>query len=150
MKDASDTKIVKQHPTLPAVWVDGEGTVFLRLTATPSIDDYHQVKLSYNEKVKMVRRSTLVCEAWHGVAPQAGLKVLHKNGNTVDDHPDNLEWGKRRAKPRLEISKADVIAIRRRRAAGENGNALAAEFGVSPSHVSGIHTGKLWSWMKEK
>lgn len=35
----------------------------------------------------------LVCEAFHGPAPEGKPWALHKNGKAWDNHPGNLYWG---------------------------------------------------------
>lgn len=36
-----------------------------------------------------------VCEAFHGLAPSDDLEARHKNGNQLDNRPDNLAWSTR-------------------------------------------------------
>lgn len=35
----------------------------------------------------------LVCEAFHGPAPEGKPWALHRNGNPADNRPENLYWG---------------------------------------------------------
>lgn len=35
----------------------------------------------------------LVCEAFHGPAPEGKPNALHRNGNPGDNRPENLYWG---------------------------------------------------------
>jgi hypothetical protein len=37
----------------------------------------------------------LVCEAFHGLRPEADMEVRHLNGDKNDNHPANLTWGTR-------------------------------------------------------
>lgn len=34
----------------------------------------------------------LVCEAWHGPRPAPGMHAAHRNGDSMDNTPDNLRW----------------------------------------------------------
>lgn len=66
-------KVLKQHPATP----DG------RLAVSPSVQGRkHQTKLVHH----------LVAEAFHGPRPQ-GMRVLHSNGNLLDNRPGNLRYG---------------------------------------------------------
>lgn len=46
------------------------------------------------------------------------------------------------ANPRSRLTEAQIVEIRKRRAAGESCRSLAAEFGVSYGHISHIGTGR--------
>ena len=45
------------------------------------------------------------------------------------------------------LTEAQAAEIKRRRAAGERGKDLAAEFGVSAQTVCQIHRGNVWAWL---
>ncbi|WP_245199534.1 HNH endonuclease [Arthrobacter sp. PvP023] len=34
----------------------------------------------------------LVCEAWHGPRPAPGMHAAHRNGDSMDNSPENLRW----------------------------------------------------------
>ena len=42
---------------------------------------------------KTFKVARLVCEAFHGPAPFSGAVVMHKNENSRNNTPGNLEWG---------------------------------------------------------
>jgi hypothetical protein len=140
-------------------WGVKAAPVILRLHVTP--DGYHAVNLGRGI-VKRVNR--LVCQAFSR-APNPGEEAAHQNGNPADDSAANLSWvtpvvnashkrlhgtlpiGERAGSAKLRA--ADVLAIRRRRAAGERNMDLAAEFGVSPQSISGITKATKWKHLSE-
>lgn len=103
-------------------------------------------------------RSVLICEAF--VSPNPGeLWVLHKNGDSTDDRPENLYWGtpKDNANDRGRhgrtthgeahwcsiLKEEDVKEIRRLRGKVRQKD-LAKRFGVTQPAVSFIQLGKGW------
>lgn len=53
---------------------------------------YHVcINLKENEKRKTYGVHVLICEAFHGKRP-LGLTVSHKDGNRLNNDPDNLCW----------------------------------------------------------
>lgn len=50
-------------------------------------------KVTVNSKSQPVHR--LMCEAYHGPAPQPPMDVAHWNGNRADNRPENLRWATR-------------------------------------------------------
>lgn len=95
----------------------------------------------------------------NGVDP-GELCVLHKCDNPpccnpahlfLGTHGDNNRdcaakrrnaHGERHRAAKLTVE--NVLAIRQRRAAGEEGKTLAAEFGVTPALISAIHLRRIW------
>jgi hypothetical protein len=47
--------------------------------------------LVYRGKNYKVHR--LVCEAFHGPAPEGRNVVIHENENALDNRPENIRWG---------------------------------------------------------
>jgi hypothetical protein len=102
----------------------------------------------------------LVCEAFHGDRPE-GAVVAHGDGDPSNNRAGNLRWStrwqnehdKRRhgtallgeQHHRAKLTEADVRNVRRRRAAGEAGNALAREYGVTPSAICAIVKRRVWA-----
>lgn len=92
----------------------------------------------------------LVAEAFIGQRPKGKL-VLHRNGVRTDCRSRNLYYGthlqnahdaRRHNNAKHKLSLKDREIIRRRRANGETGAALAAEFGISEQYVCDIHKGR--------
>lgn len=46
-----------------------------------------------------------------------------------------------------KLTAAQAGEIRRRRAAGESGSALAGEFNINQATVCDIHRGRTWRWL---
>ena len=102
----------------------------------------------------------LILIAFHGQKPD-GMQSRHLNGDQLCNRPDNLCWGTklenehdrrrhgtipRGAKQHsAKLTDAKVIEIRRRLAAGEYGNRLATEYGISPSSMSAIRLRQTWT-----
>lgn len=102
----------------------------------------------------------LVALAFHGPRPP-GMDVCHNNGDRFDNRAVNLRYATRGENVRdgiehakgvsrnhgerhwlAKLTSEQVAEIRRRRSAGETATRLAAEFGVSLSHVSGLINGR--------
>lgn len=117
------------------------------------------VKMPKN-KTEFVHR--LVARTFLGEPPVPGLDVAHFDGSRTNNHFSNLRWatraenmadairhgtipwGERNGHARL--TKSEVLEIRRR-AGSETQRSLAQRFGVSPSHISGILSGRFWRYM---
>ena len=54
-------------------------------------NDYHYVYLRDGGQTIGRAVHRLVCEVFHGL-PKTHMHVNHKNGNKVDNRPENLEW----------------------------------------------------------
>ena len=62
------------------------------LNGSVGTDGYIKVTLTVSRReAYTVRRARLVCSAWHD-NPENKPFVNHKNGNKIDDRPNNLEW----------------------------------------------------------
>lgn len=91
-----------------------------------------------------------------------GLQVLHRCDNPLCVRPDHLFPGTNadnvadkvskgrqsrlggERNPNAKLTEQDVLEVRRRRAAGESRKVVAAAFGISPTMVSLITTGRFW------
>ena len=121
---------------------------------------YIRAILCKNTTRKTVHVHTVVLEAF--VCPRpTGLYCNHKNGNTTDNRPENLEWvtplentrhaidilGKQRigeANSNAKLSSTMVEAILTALHAGKSKTELAQEFGVTESALSRLWSGKTW------
>ena len=106
------------------------------------------------------RAARLACARAHGVCPP-GYEAAHSCGRAPCVNPRHLRWATHRENvadkmahgtaqrgamhPRARLTPEDVQAIRRRRAAGEWLQVLAAEYGVSETHISEIARGIRWA-----
>lgn len=112
------------------------------------------VTLGYNGGKNVARLvSGMVAEAFLGPRPERH-DVCHNNGDGLDDRAVNLrydtragnmadtvEHGTRRQGETshfAKITEADVIEIRRRRAAGEKHRSIAADYGIHQDNSSAI------------
>ena len=120
----------------------------------------------WQQRISLHRMAWL---AWFGPIKD-GLFVCHRCDNRICANPahlflgtaaDNVQDAKAKGRllsgparsvlhqgekaPAAKLTTAQVLEIRRRRAAGEMGTKLAAEFGVSPSCIHTIHARKAWS-----
>lgn len=69
----------------------GDGRTFKGKSLKPWINQGRErLTLPNKTKVKVHR---LVCEAFHGPAPEDKPFALHKNGDSLDNRADNLYWG---------------------------------------------------------
>jgi hypothetical protein len=61
----------------------------------------------------------LVCEAFHGPAPEGKNVVIHENENALDNRPENIRWGTQKE----NLNAAGFIAYCKART-GENSPAV--------------------------
>ena len=99
-----------------------------------------------------------VLRAFKGSCPNKF--ALHKDGNALNNHVDNLRWGdafdnatdkKRHGRePQGEkhwnsrLKKRDILAIRKSKL---NGVRAAEKYGISSTHVYYIRQRKTWAWL---
>ena len=104
--------------------------------------------------------SRLICEAFHGPAPDGDHQAAHLNGIRTDNRADNLRWKSRSENYKDQIlhgtSKRgtghslallcddDVRSIRRLVAEGYRQKDLASRYGVAISTISMVASRKLW------
>jgi HNH endonuclease len=117
---------------------------------------YPQVAPCVNGKNVFKPVHQLILLAWVGPCPD-GCEACHNNGNRADASLSNLRWDtraknhadKRRhgtaltgiRNPAAKLSDAQIVEIRRRRAAGERAKDLAQSYGVHPVYMSYISRG---------
>ena len=89
--------------------------------------------------------------------PPDGEEVRHLDGDPTNNALSNLQYGTRtenildvyrQGKAWRTLDLADVGYIRFALHCGFSGSSLAREFGVSPSCISAIKTGRAYSWAR--
>jgi hypothetical protein len=124
---------------------------------------YPRVTLTVEFQKKTISVHTLVLEAFVGPAPH-GTECRHLDGNMQNCRLENLAWathleneadktahGTRVIGEMVRnsvLTAGDVVAIRRRHAAGERQNAMAREFGVSKATICRAVKGRSWAHVK--
>lgn len=120
---------------------------------------YRQVNIRPGTGFKTKLVHLLVCEAFHGPRP-AKHQIRHRNGKGWDNRASNLCWGTpvQNAADKLKhgthihgekhsqarLSAEDVNDIR---GSTETAKALAARYGMSPSHIYDIRAHKRWAYL---
>lgn len=130
-----------------------------------SAGGYLSVALSLHGRPKETGVHKCIALAFIGRPPSTAHQVNHKDGNKLNNHPDNLEWVTasenirhavrtglkvdKRGKERVHtvLTDENVMIIRQRFAAGERHHTLSKEFGVSASHIRDIAYGRKWTYL---
>lgn len=102
----------------------------------------------------------LVCEAFHGPAPEGKTEVAHINGDPMDNRADNLRWtdrvgneadkvahGTAPVGERHGMSKLTAEQVEQIKTMPGSSTEVAAVFGVSGANVRRIRSGQGWSHM---
>jgi len=114
-------------------------------------NQYETVLLCKPGVQRSVKVHRLVAEVFIGPVPPESPYVLHRDGNRRNNRPSNLRYGtqsdnmrdaRKHHQHKHKLSLKQVAQVRKRRAAGEQGRALALEFGVSEQYVCDIHKGR--------
>lgn len=111
---------------------------------------------------RYVRRSSLICAAFHGPRPR-GHEVRHIDGSRQNDAASNLSWathrencadkathgtsqrGKKNGNSKITEDQAKDALFRL--SCGQSVLRIAKYFGVSRSAIYGIKYGKSWAWL---
>lgn len=145
------------HPTIPGLFLTRDGRVFQECSFTVQENGYAVGRIG---KERLVRRHTLMAETFVGPRPH-GQGVRHLDGDPSNDNPRNLAWGtqkenmadairhgttQRATRKRAKLTEEQVREIKRR--PSETTRALGAEFGISPTVITEIRSGRAWRWVK--
>lgn len=103
----------------------------------------------------MVYVHRVICIAVHGDAPTAAHEVAHSCGNSLCCNPAHVRWATAAENllDRLQhgtlstLSVAQIFEIREARSAPAT--ELAERYGVDPSAIHGIRSGRKWRWLDE-
>lgn len=111
---------------------------------------------------RTVQVHDLVCTAFHGPRPTADHRVLHRNQDRRDNHPENLQWaspaefGPRpggapagEAHGRSKLTARQVLEIRAHLLNHERPADVARAYGIHPNTVTGIAQGRLWAHLPD-
>ena len=125
-----------------------------------SQDGYRRLCLSYCGESRGFDVHRLVAEAFLP-NPDTKPQVNHKDGNKANNHVSNLEWVtgsentlhalNKHLSPQIgeshsfaKLTRAQVIEIKNRLAAGEQQKSIAKDYPVTRRTVSDIKTGRKW------
>lgn len=136
-----------------------------KLACARNCDGYRHVILCHDGVRWDVHVSRLVLTVFRGPPTFGKNNACHNDGTRDNDHVNNLRWDSDRGNAADKIkdgthnrgerhgmsilTKDNVLDIRRRRANGESGLSLAAEYDVSPVTISAIYTRRIWRWLPE-
>jgi hypothetical protein len=120
---------------------------------------YYFVCLCHDGYVRQATLHTLVLTMFVGPCPD-GMQCRHLDGNTANNHVDNLAWGTRTENERDKIlhgtfsqgerhgrsklTENDILEIRARAASGETLVDIAKDFPMHKGGVSRIVRRKIW------
>lgn len=140
------------------------GNRWKRMRPQPDGEGYLGVNLFRDGKPYRRKVHLLVLRAFFGPRPK-GLEACHNNGRVWDCHMSNLRWDTHSSNMRDRLkhgtdgrgakngnAKLTEDRVREIKAAlryGETKKSIAQRYGVSPSCVSGIARGVLWSWLED-
>lgn len=102
----------------------------------------------------------LVLLAFRGVPNDPSAHGRHLNGNSLDNHIDNLAWGSpldnasdamrhgtlgvgMRSR-RRKLNEAQVTEIKSRKTGGESVATIAKDFGIHPKYIYHLMDGRCW------
>lgn len=123
---------------------------------------YVVTSLKYESGCKIKRVHRLILETYDTDSEFYGLDVNHKDGDKENNNLHNLEWctrsynikhaidlglnpSKGETHHNASLSEDDVHNICKLLELGNSNLSIAEEYNVSPSHISHIKTGSLWS-----
>ncbi len=138
------------------------GALWRRMRPSPDGDGYLGVNLFCGGKPRRRKVAALVLEAFVGPRP-AGMQTCHNDGDNQNNTVGNLRWDTARANQHdrrkhctdqrgerggnARLTETLVRAIKGALVTGAQCKRLAAFYGVAPSTISGIKSGRLWGWI---
>lgn len=140
--------------------IGGKGTPVRRkgrILVRHAYRGYPIVALSYDGRSSKPPVHALVALAFLGQRPE-DHQVHHKNGNTSDNRPENLEYlhesdhhsfHSRRDQPSAKLTPQDVRTIRQLLAEGRSQGSVAREYRVHLGTINNIHCGRTWSYLED-
>lgn len=166
------TETWKPIPNLPGYDVSDHGNVRSWYNTHGQIVDHpHLLKQSLSNKGRpriRIRRKDkkctlsihrLVLEAFVGPCPE-GMQTCHYDDNPLNNHLDNLRWDTHAANVQdsirndtvqrgessggAKLTREQVLMIRERYARSEKSGPLSREFGVTPTTIRSVTSGKTW------
>lgn len=169
MAEADSTVQFREVPGFPGYRVGDDGSVWSCWRGPALTDSWKRLKPGVHRK-RTSARSYLYLHLWRGgkrhtrllhriilecfVGPRPrGAECRHLDGNPRNNALSNLCWGthaentsdsRRLGRFATKLTEDQAREIRRRRLAGEDRRALAAEFGTSPMNVSSIANRQSW------
>lgn len=122
---------------------------------------YRVYKLRNGDGKRIFKAHRLVCEAFHGPAPEGKPEVAHCDGNRANNHYTNLRWASRQENDRDRVDHGtdptgernprailtwELVREIRSRFDGSRGQiaALAAEYGLSKGGMAMVCYGRNW------
>lgn len=148
-------------PGFDKYFVDKLGNVWSTERGEPKLmsqfdsgNGYNRVCLTKSGKWQSYDVHRLVAATFLGKTTKSQPYVLHWNDDRKDNRLENLRYGsqkenindskrngtfpegERQGKSKLTVSQ--ILAIRKKRAAGETLSSIAREFDITPSHVGNI------------
>jgi hypothetical protein len=130
-----------------------------KLTPTSCGGRYRAIGLTQHGRRKTLLVHRLVAIAFLG-SPTSELPfVNHRDGNSTNNHVNNLEWSNRsrnathayrvlgRTPSGAKLERAEVAEIRRSHPAGESLVELAESYGVTTGTVSDIVNRRTWKFV---
>jgi hypothetical protein len=115
---------------------------------------------SGRKKHKTVRLHRVVCEAFHGPAPQDKPQARHLDGNQLNNHSSNIAWGsqldnerdkdRHGTRPCGELVKRAVLdeptvkKIKRMSSVGLSAKSIGDILGFNRGTIAGVTCGRNW------
>ena len=166
---------MKSIPSFPNYFATEDGNIIgpykKKLYQSSDKDGYKVVKIRKNGKYWSKRVHRLICEAYHGIECEGKKLALHKDGNNINNSPNNLKWGdflenakdaithinakgkqwahwnqgENHSKHKLTKNKVNLILEQCTNSAPRGTKAkMARSLGISASLITGIIQRKAW------